>query len=213
MSAPGSLSALREATFDNLQLNCGLFIRDFVYSGTGAPANAEALLTLIESILNGTASASAGTLLGATNGGGSFTVKRESRDPAVDGLRYAYKGGKFVDSADPYISTTLVETTPENFAAALGGTVTTSGKIKTVKMPTALGDDAYLDNLCWVGEISDGRLVVINLYNAVNTADFSFTFKDKGEGNFSVEFHGVQTNVDDYDYAPFEIVFFEHAST
>ena len=210
-AAPGSLSALREETFDNLQLNCGIFIRDLVYEGTGAPTDADTLLALIESIISG-ANTTSGKLLGATNGGGSFNVSREMRNPEVDGLRYRFKGGVFVDSADPYISTTLVETTPENFAIAMGGEITTTGKLTKVRMKTAIEDETYLTNLCWVGELADGRLVIINLYNALNTADFSFTFKDKGEGNYSVEFHAAQENVDDYDYAPFEVVFFGKAA-
>lgn len=210
-SAPGSLSALREATFDKLQLNCGIFIKDFEYTGTGAPANAEALLTLIKAIIAGT-DTTHGDLLGVTRGGGTFNVGREMRNPEIDGLRYRFKGGTFVDSADPYLSTTLVETTPENFALALGGTATTSGKITTVKMNTALSDDSYMDNLCWVGELSDGQMVLINLYNALNTADVTFTFQDKSEGALSVEFHACQDDVDDYDEAPFEIVFFDHAA-
>ena len=213
MSAPGSLSALREATFDNLQLNCGLFIKDFEYTGTGAPANAGALLTLIEGIIGGTVTGK-GTLLGVTNGGGTFTVSREMRNPQIDGLRYRFKGDSFIDSADPQLSTTLVECTPENFALGFGGTVTTEtgSKIHTVKMQTALTDDIYMDNLCWVGELSDGRLVIICLYNALNVADFTFTFKDKGEGNFGVEFHGCQSGFSDYDEAPFEVVFFDTAA-
>ena len=211
MSAPGSLSALREATFDNLQLNCGLFIKNLVYEGTGAPANAGALLTLLEGIIGGTVSGK-GDLLGVTNGGGTFSVSREMRNPQIDGLRYRFKGGTFVDSADPYLSTTLVECTPENFAIGFGGTATTSGKITKVTMPTALSDETYLTNLCWVGELADGKLVLICLYNALNTANFTFTFKDKGEGNFGVEFHGCQDNVLDYDNAPFEVVFFDVAS-
>ena len=53
---------------------------------------------------------------------------------------------------------------------------------------------------------------MIVLYNALNTSDFTFTFRDKGEGNFGVEFHGCQGNVQDYDEAPFEVVFFGHAT-
>lgn len=205
MSAPGSLSALREATFDHLQLNCGIFVKNMSLDGVD---DAEELLTAIQAeITSGT------NLLGVTRGGGNFNVSREMRNPDIDGLRYRFKGGTFVDSADPYLATTLVETTPENFAAALGGTATTSGKKTTVTMPTALGDDAYLDNLCWAGELNDGRMVVIVLYNAVNTADFSFTFQDKSEGALAVEFHGCQDDVLDYDEAPFEVIFFDHAST
>ena len=210
-AAPGSLSALREETFDNLQLNCGLFIKNLVYEGTGAPEDADDLATLLEGIIGGTVS-NKGDLLGATNGGGNFTVSREMRLAQVDGLRYRFKGGTFVDSADPALTTTLVECTPENFAIGFGGTVTTSGKITKVKMPTALTDESYLTNLCWCGELADGRMVLIVLYNALNTSDFTFTFKDKGEGNYNVEFHGCQDNVLDYDEAPFEVIFFDKAA-
>lgn len=204
MSAPGSLSALREETFDNLQLNVGIFLKNFTYESI---TDADALLTAIETAIT------AGTsLLGVTRGGGSFNVSREMREPQIDGLRYRFKGGTFVDSADPYLTTNLVETTPQNFAVALGGTAVTTGKKTVVKMPTALGDSAYLTNLCWVGELADGRLVLICLYNAINTANFTFTFQDKNEGALAVEFHGAQSNVSDYDEAPFEVVFFDKAT-
>lgn len=203
-AAPGSLSALREATFDNLQLNVGIFIKDFDYESL---LDAESLLAAIKTEIT------AGTnLLGATRGGGTFSVSREMRQPQVDGLRYRFKGGTFVDSTDPYLSTTLVETTPENFAAGFGGKAVRNGKRVKVTMETALTDDSYLDNLCWVGDLADGRLVLINLYNALNTSNFTFTFQDKNEGSVAVEFHATQASVEDYDVAPFEVVFFEHAA-
>ena len=201
-AAPGSLSALREETFDHLQLNVGIFLKDFKDLADDC-ADAAALLTAIKAQI-----VSGEKLLGATNGGGTFTVGREMRDPQVDGLRYKFRGGSYVDSADPQLTTTLVETTPENFAIGFGGYATTEGKKTTVKMKTALTDDSYLDDLCWVGDLADGRLVMIVLYNALNTSDFTFTFKDKGEGNFGVEFHACQGSVADYDDAPFEVVFF-----
>lgn len=205
--APGSLSALREEAFDNLQLNVGCFLKNFKDTADSC-ADAGALLTAIESAI------AAGTnLLGVTNGGGTFSVSKEMRKPTIDGLRYRFKGDAFVDSADPYLSTTLAECTPENFAIGINGEITTSGKKTTVKMRTALTDASYLGDLCWAGELADGRLVLIVLYNALNTSDFTFTFKDKGEGNFGVEFHGCQSDFSEYDYAPFEVVFFDTSGT
>jgi hypothetical protein len=204
MSAPGSTNALRNATFDNLQLNAGIFLKNFSYS---AVTDAAALKTAITTeITSGT------NLLGATRGGGTFTVTREMRQPEIDGMRYNFKGGNFVDSVDAYLSTTVVEVTAENFASLLGGTKTTTGKKTVIKMETALGDEDYLENLCWVGDLSDGRFVLICLKNAINTADFTLTFTDKGEGTLAVEFHACQDEVNDYDEAPFEVVFFDKAA-
>ena len=202
MGAPGNTSPIRTETFENLQLNAGIFIKNFDYD---TPADAEALKTAI------TAAITAGTnILGATRGGGTFTATREIRTPEVDGMRYGFKGSDFVDSADAYLSTTLIEVTPASVEATLGNaTKTSSGKKTTIKMHTAIESADYLSNLCWIGDLADGRLVLIALKNALNTADFTLTFTDKGEGTLAAEFHARQAGVTDYDYAPFEIVFFE----
>lgn len=206
MSAPGLTTPLREETFENLQLNAGIFIKNLDYSST---ADADALKTAIASAIT------AGTnILGATRGGGSFVATREIREPDADGKRFPWKGGKFVDSVDARLSTTLIEMTAANLQMALGGSeATTSGKKTTVKLRTALQNSDYISSLTWFGDLADGRMVAITLLNALNTADFNLTFTDKGEGTLPVELHAHQASVGDYDYAPFEIVFFEPSGT
>lgn len=205
MAAPGNTTALRAETFDNLQLNAGIVLKNLDYSSI---ASASALKTAIASAITaGT------TILGATRGGGTFTVTRETRTPEIDGMRYPFIGSDFVDSTDAYLSTTLVEITPGNIKDLLGsGRSTTSGSKTTITMNTAFEDSDYLTNICWIGDLADGRLVLICLKNAINTADFSLTYTDKGEGTLAVEFHARQAAVDDYDKAPFEIVFFDVAT-
>ena len=202
MSAPGHTTPLREETFENLQLNAGIFIKNLDYSSI---ADAEALKSAIASAIT------AGTnIIGATRGGGSFTVTREIREPDVDGRRYPFKGGKFVDSADAQLSTTMVEVTAKNLKMALGsGEITTSGKKTTIKMNTAIQSSDYIDSITWFGDMADGRMIAITLKNALNTADLSLTFTDKGEGTIPIELHAHQAAVNDYDKAPFEIVIFE----
>ena len=203
MSAPGLTTALRADTFDNLQLNAGIVLKNFTYSSI---ASATALKTQIATEL------SSGTnVLGATRGGGSFNVTRETRTPEIDGMRYPFKGSDFVDSVDAYLSTTFVEVTENNIAdlLATGDVGTKSGNKTTITMHTAIGASDYLTNICWIGDLADGRLVLICLKNAINTADFTFTYTDKGEGTLAAEFHARQAEVDDYDDAPFEVVFFD----
>ena len=202
MGAPGMTSPIRSETFENLQLNAGIFLKNFSYSSI---TDATALKTAIASAVT------AGTnILGATRGGGSFVVTREIRTPEVDGRRYGFVGDKFVDSVDARLSTTLIEMTAQNIVDAFGSaTATTSGKKTTIKLSTAIDTDDYIESLCWVGDLADGRLVLISLDNALNTADFNLTFTDKGEGTLPVEFHAHQDDVLDYDYAPFEIVYFD----
>ena len=206
MGAPGLTSPIRPEAFENLQLNAGIFLVGFDYSSI---TDASALKTAIA------AAVTAGTdILGVTRGGGTFTVTRETRTPEVDGMRYPFKGSDFVDSADAYLSGTLLEVNPDNFKRLLGsGDKATSGKKTTITMRTAIDPDTdYLDSLCWVGDIADGRLVLIELDNAFNTSDFSLTFTDKGEGTMTFEFHARQDDVLDYDNAPFRVVFFDKPS-
>jgi hypothetical protein len=207
MGAPGNTSPIRSETFEKLQLNAGIFLIGLDYSSI---TDATALKTAIASAVT------AGTdILGATRGGGSFTVTREMRTPEVDGMRYPFKGSDFVDSIDAYLSTTLIEVDAANFKRILAsGTSTTSGKKTTVTMRTAIDPDTdYIGHLQWVGDLADGRLVMIELDNAINTADFSLTFTDKGEGTLAAEFHARQSAVTDYDNAPFRVVFFDLPST
>lgn len=209
MSAPGNMTALRNDTFKKLQLNAGIVIKNFDYADM---ATADAMKTAIANIVSGGADP-AGELLGATRGGGTFTVTREMRTPEIDGMRYGFKGSDFVDSTDAFLSTTLLEVTPDNIATLLAtGTATTSGKKTTITMSTAITSDDYLTNVCWVGNLADGQLVLICLKNAINTADFTFTYTDKGEGTLAAEFHARQAAVDDYDEAPFEIVYLDKAA-
>lgn len=195
-----SVTACRTETFQNLQLNAGAFLVGFDYeSYTDASALRAALATALQDNTK---------LLGATRGGGTFVATSEIREPEVDGKRYRFVGGAFVDSVDAQLTGTLVEIRPEIFAKVLAtGEATTSGKKTVVKMHTAIESGDYLPSLVWVGDMSDGGLVLIALKNALNNNGMTLTFSDKGEGTIPFEFHAYQDSVEDYDYAPFEVIF------
>lgn len=209
MGAPGLTTGLRSETFKKLQLNAGVILKNFSFESI---TTASGLKTAIATAISG------GNSLGATRGGGTFTVTRDIRTPDIDGLRYGFKGGRFVDSADAYLNDTLLEITPDNLKLALGTAdvvvdSTTGSEKTTITMHTAIDEDDYLENIVWVGDTAEEGFICIVLYNALNTADFSITFADKNEGTIPVEFHAHQDEVDDYDQAPFEIIKFTPAST
>ena len=200
MSAIGLTTPARAAGLKKLQLNAGIFLLNFDRSAITTEA---ALRTAIAAAVT-----SGENLLGITRGGGSFQVTSEMRTPEFDGQRYRYKGGEFVDSADAFLSTTLIEVTPENMKYAIGsGSIDTTGKI--VSMHTQVTEEDYIPTLTWVGDLAAGGFVLIEIKNALNTSGLNFTFTDKGEATIPVEFHAHQDEVSDYDEAPFEIVFFD----
>ena len=203
MGAPGMTSPIRAAAFNNLQLNAGILLANFDHSQY---TTQDALKSAIQALR----AANSEKLLGCTNGGGRFTVTPERRKPEIDGVRYPFKGGEFIDSMDARLSATTVEVNPVNWKRFFGSAdldTSVATKIKLTVRTAINPETDYLDTVCWVGDLADGRYVLIELYNALNTADFDFTFKDKGEGQLPYEFHAHQSDVLDYDEAPFAVYF------
>lgn len=196
------LTPLSAESYQNMELNAGIFVVGFDYKQyKTAAAIKAALKTLIDSHDT--------KLLGATRGGGTFTVTKETRNIEADGARAAFKGSTIVDSVDAYISGTALEITPENVQRVFAsGEVTDDegGKMHTIKMRTFLQDSDYIESLCWVGDKADGGFVLIALDNALNNGDVNFTFSDKNEMTMPFEFHAYHDDVLGGEYAPFEIV-------
>lgn len=194
-------SAIRTETFKNLQLNAGLTLINFSLDGY---SSADALKAAIASEI-----ASGAKLLGATRDGGSFVITRDIRQVTADGIRSRFKGSEIVDSADAYLSETLIEITPEHIKSVLGNADidTTDPNHVKVTVRVAIDDGDYLDNIVWIGDTSEG-FVAIELYNGLNTADFTFTFTDKNEGTATAEFHAHQDDVNDNEAIPVVMHFF-----
>lgn len=203
------VTAVRPQTFERLQLNAGAFLKNFDLSiYTEYSTLEEALFAAIK---DGTKT------LGATRGGGTFTASPTMRSIEADGKRYEFKGSTVIDAWDIKLTATLMEITPDNFVLALGTAEKTedksftTGKKTTVKLRTSIEDGDYIQNLVWFGNTSKG-LVAIALDNALNNTGVTLTFSDKGEGTLPVEFHAYQDTVENNEYAPCAIYFFNEAA-
>lgn len=199
------ITGLRPATFEKLQLNAGVFLEGFTYNNI---KDAAALKTAIVSFIQ----AGKG-LLGATRGGGTFNCTAEMRQIDADGMRYEFVGSTVIDRWVVKMTGTLIEVTPENFKRVLGAAVVTPNNgVTTIQVRTDIKDEDYIPKLCWVGDTSNG-FVLIELDNALNTTGASFTFTDKGEGTLPFEFQAHQSSLENQEYAPCRIVFFDQATT
>ena len=197
---------LRRETFKSLQLNAGVFLVDFdLTEYDDADDLKEAIADEIE---DGT------KLLGATRGGGTFTITRDIRNVEADGVRNKFVGGEIVDSGDAYLSTTLIEVTPEHLKAVLGNADIDDSKSNhiVITIRTAIDDEDYLPNVVWIGDTSEG-FMAIELENALNTADFTFTFADKNEGTVNAEYHAHSDNVTGIETLPAKLHFFTEDET
>lgn len=198
------VTGVRPETFENLQLNAGAFLVGFDW--TSATTVAALKTAVIAALKDNTRT------LGATRGGGTFTLTPEVRQIEADGKRYEFVGSTVFDSWTVMMSGTLLEVTPGNFERILPtAEASKTGEVTTLKVRTSVQAEDYLESVVWVGDTSKG-FVLIELENALNTTGATLTFTDKGEGTLPFEFHAHQSTVEDYDYAPVRIVFFDEAA-
>lgn len=197
------ITGLSSLTFKRLQLNAGAFLKGFDYK------KYEDLDSLQGALADALADES--MRIGATRGGGTFECTPEVRNIEADGKRYEFVGSTIFDSWTVRLTGTLMEIVPENLGMVIAAADVTGEKGKrTIRARTDLLPTDYLENLVWVGNTSEG-IILIALKNALNTTGATLTFADKGEGTLPFEFHAHADSVEDMEYAPFEIVYFEPA--
>ena len=196
---------LRADTYKSLQLNAGVII---INTDISQYSDAESLKTALASII-----ADGSKLLGATRGGGTCTITRDTRQVEVDGARANFVGGTIVDGGDAYISVTLLEQTPDHIKYIIGNADIDDDAPNHVKVQIrlAIDDSDYIQNVIWIGDTSEG-FMAIELYNGLNTADITFTWADKNEGTVNAEFHAHQSGIDVAEYLPVVLHYFTPSS-
>lgn len=199
-------TGLRASTFENLQLNAGMFLANFDYSTATDAATLGALLKTEREKTSGSA------LIGATRGGGTFVCTPNARSIEADGKREEWKGSSVNDGWTIKLTTTLLEINATNLKRSFGtADVTDTAKKHTIKIRTDIKDADYIKSLVWVGDTSKGY-VLIAIKNALNTAGATLTWTDKGEGTIPVEFTAHQDGLENDGYAPCEVIFFDPAA-
>lgn len=152
----------------------------------------------------------AGKLLGATRGGGSFSAVPEFRSIEVDGVKGKAKGLQVIDSWEVKMASNILEVAREALAQALAASVTDTGTnvdydILTAKNQVDLTD--YIENITYVGTRSGSdKPLIIQIYNALNKNGLTLETADKGESVVALEFEGHYKD-SDLDTPPFAIYY------
>jgi len=180
---------LSTTTPDNLLLGAGAFYKNWVVD-TDTPATA------------------ASKLLGATDGGGSFSATPAVRQVSVDGAPGPVKGLEVIDGWTATLTANVKEVTAANLQLALArfdsATVTDGTKITTGH---DLEDTDYATNIAWVGSVSGKtKPVVIILKNALSLNGISINFTDKNEAVVPLTIT-AHYDLADLETPPFEIIY------
>lgn len=132
-----------------------------------------------------------GTVLGATSGGIKFNYEAQWLDIEVDGATVLVKGiskQKIGESAT--LEGQMTELTEDILVTALHLEKTTSEDSNYNKYisKSNITEDDYLENIAYVGTLSNGKNVIIILPNALCTEAFELETKNAEQTTFSVKF-------------------------
>ena len=199
------VSAVTADTFKNAVFNAGVLLHDIDIS---TATDAAALLTLI------TKQENKDKWFGATQGGVNIQENRTYWKPDIDGLRLPFKGQNQVDSAEPKMTGTLVEFTPENVvgvsgAADKGG----SGNAITVQPRASIKEGDYFSNVLFVGNQGADGLFVCEMKNALCTSGINSQTSDKAVGTLPFEFSAHSASAVFTDELPVKYYFFKAAAS
>jgi len=202
--AGAGLTGLTANSFNNLQMDAGVFMEDFDWSTI---ATLDELLTAVVTAID------SGACLGATSGGMTFSSSPEMRSVELDGMRQDFKGSQIKDKTTVTMETTLTEITPENLRRILcASDVTITGDITEIRERLNIDiDQDYMDSLTWVGDLNDGRSAAIVLLNCINTNGTTWTAADKSNATIPVTFTATNSDFADRNYAPYKLLIFNKA--
>jgi len=190
MAAPKVFSGFTATTAEKLLLDAGAFFKNFVV-GTDTFDNA----------------VTAGKLIGATSGGGTFSAVPTIRKIEIDGVKGAAVGMQVIDEWVVTLMANIKEVSAETIQLALGATEIANGTTgyKTIKANNYIEETDYLTNVVWVGKLSGSDTpVIIEVLNAISLGGLSINMADKAEGLIPTTFTG-HYDATELDTPPFII--------
>ena len=178
-----------QSTFDELQLNAGILVKDFDVS-TGTFADSD--------------------MISATTGGVTVSVKNSYTDLGddIDNCPKNTMELKRIDDTEVSISTTALNISEDLLMLMLGaadkdnvtGAIKPRRDLKTTDFST----------VWWIGDLANGGYVAVKISNALSTEGFEIKSSDKGKGNIAITLTG-HTSISAQDVIPAE--FYLGAST
>ena len=167
----GMFTVIPQDTFNDLQVDAGVLLKQFDPSSPATPADAD--------------------IICATTGGIQVSCVPTYSDYGedIDNVPNNMKELKHLDGWECSMSTTCLGTSPELIRLALGAADITaaSGKITPRR---DLQQSDFETSLWWVGDKADGGLVAVELKNALSTGGFSLQTTKNGKGQISLELTG-----------------------
>lgn len=178
------INGMTATTTQNFLLDAGAFLKNFdPLTDTFETAKTE------------------GKVIGATKGGGTFKATPTFRKIEPDGARGDVKGTQILESWEVIMEANIIEVTEETVALSLGvnqNSTIKEGAYTKIEGKNCVLDTDYIDNITWIGTLSgSAEPVIIQVFNALNTAGLELKMEDKSEGVLPLKFTGHSIGGDD----------------
>lgn len=176
-------TVIPQNTFNALQLDAGVLLKQFDPSSPTAPADAD--------IITGTT--------GGINVSCVPTYSDFGED--IDNCPNNTKELKHLDGWECTMSTTAVSTSVELIKLSLGAADITAASSKIT--PRHDLEQTDFSDLWWVGDKAGGGIVAVKLSNALSTGGFSLQTTKNGKGQISLTITG-HVSINAQDVVPME---------
>lgn len=193
-----TFTQIRETTFEELQVNAGVVLKEF------DPATFDGELEL-ENILF------------ATSGGTTITDTPEFRDAGegIDNAPRNMKEFKKLVRREVKISGSKVTFTPDSVKAdmAAADISTVEGKTDVTKITPrdTLKDEDFMD--FWVvGDYGVGGYMAVHIMNALSVSGFNWKTTDQGNGTSDFEYT-AHYSIKNQSQVPYEVYIYKPATT
>lgn len=180
----GKFTAIPQSTFEELQLDAGVILKNFTPATPTAPKDED--------------------IVCATTGGINVSCVPTYSDMGedVDNCPVNMMELKHLDGWDCKMAFTSIGTSTESIRLALGAADIDTTDRSKITPRRDLKQTDFAD-LWWVGDRADGGMVAICLKNALSTGGFTLQTTKNGKGQVSVELTG-HVSIDAQDTMPME---------
>ena len=150
----------------------------------------------------------AGKLLGATQGGSTFTATATVRNIEVDGIPGVVADLEEIDRWDVTLETTFLEVTVDTIKAALGAATSTHADGYTkISGRSDFDNTDYFTNITFVGSMSGSDApIILQIKNAIGDGNLQMQIQNGDEGKVPVKFQGRYT-IETLSAVPFDIYY------
>lgn len=186
----GKFTVIPQDTFNELQLDAGVLLKNFDPSDVQAPDDED--------------------IITATTGGINVVCQPTFSDLGedVDNVPANTMELMHLDSWECSISTTSLGTSPENIRMALGCADIDANNTSKIVPRNELKKSDFKSSIWWVGDRADGGAVAVELKNALSTGGFSLQTTKKGKGQTSITIKG-HVSLSAQDKVPMEFYSFD----